>query len=133
MMKRVIGTVLIIFAASLLFACSGEKLELKVKARMDGQPAAQAKVTVDSEVQGLTGADGNFSKIIKKKPGVEVEVIVSKEMPGYRIKPWKGTFVMKLPKSGTVDTYVVRCGPCNDAVRHDHGYRKGRAGRRTLL
>ena len=27
-------------------------------------------------------------------------------MPGYRIKPWKGTFVMKLPKSGTVDTYV---------------------------
>ena len=106
MMKRVIGTVLIIFAASLLFACSGEKLELQVKARMDGQPAAQAKVTVDSEVQGLTGADGNFSKIIKKKPGVEVEVIVSKEMPGYRIKPWKGTFVMKLPKSGTVDTYV---------------------------
>ena len=107
MMKRVIGTVLIIFAASLLFACSGEKLELQVKARMDGQPAAQAKVTVDSEVQGLTGADGNFSKIIKKKPGVEVEVIVSKEMPGYRIKPWKGTFVMKLPKSGTVDTYVL--------------------------
>jgi tetratricopeptide (TPR) repeat protein len=106
MMKRVIGTGLIIFAASLLFACSGEKLELQVKARMDGQPAAQAKVTVDSEVQGLTGADGNFSKIIKKKPGVEVEVIVSKEMPGYRIKPWKGTFVMKLPKSGTVDTYV---------------------------
>ena len=106
MMKRVIGTGLIIFAASLLFACSGEKLELQVKARMDGQPAAQAKVTVDSEVQGLTGADGNFSKIIKKKPGVEVEVIVSKEMPGYHIKPWKGTFVMKLPKSGTVDTYV---------------------------
>ena len=94
------------FAVSLLFACSGEKLELKVKARMDGQPAAQAKVTVDNEVQGLTGADGIFSKIIKKKPGVEVEVIVSKEMPGYRIKPWKGTFVMKLPKSGTVDTYV---------------------------
>jgi hypothetical protein len=27
-------------------------------------------------------------------------------MPGYRINPWKGTFVMKLPKSGTVDTYV---------------------------
>ena len=106
MMKRVIGTGLIIFAASLLFACSGEKLELQVKARMDGQPAAQARVTVDSEVQGLTGADGNFSKIIKKKPGVEVEVIVSKEMPGYHIKPWKGTFVMKLPKSGTVDTYV---------------------------
>lgn len=106
MMKRALRTGLIMFAASLLFACSGEKLELQVKARMDGQPAAQAKVTVDNEVQGLTGADGIFSKIIKKKPGVEVEVVVSKEMLGYRIKTWKGTFVMKLPKSGTVDTYA---------------------------
>jgi hypothetical protein len=106
MMKRAVQTVLMMFVASLLFACMGEKLELKVKARMDGQPAAEAKVTVDNEVQGLTGADGIFSKIIKKKPGVEVEVIVYKEMPGYRIKPWKATFVMKLPKSGQLDTYA---------------------------
>ena len=89
-----------------LFSCSGENLELKVKARLDGQPAAQAKVTVDNEEQGLTGTDGIFSKIIKRKPGVEVEVIVSKEMPGYRIQPWKGTFVMKLPKAGTTDVYA---------------------------
>jgi hypothetical protein len=106
MMKRVVRIVLMMFVVSLLFACMGEKLELQVKARMDGQPAAQAKVTVDNEVQGVTGEDGNFSKIIKKKPGVEVEVIVSKEMPGYRIQPWKVTFVMKLPKSGNVDTYT---------------------------
>jgi hypothetical protein len=106
MMKRAVRTVLMMFVASLLFACMGEKLELQVKARMDGQPAAEAKVTVDNEAQGLTGADGIFSKIIEKKPGVEVEVIVSKEMPGYRIKPWKATFVMKLPKSGKVDTYA---------------------------
>ena len=106
MMKRAVRTVFMMFVASLLFACMGEKLELQVKARMDGQPAAQAKVTVDNKVLGLTGADGIFSKILKKKPGVEVEVIVSKEMPGYRIKPWKGMFVMKLPKSGMVDTYA---------------------------
>jgi hypothetical protein len=106
MTKRAIKTVFIMFAASLLFACSGEKLELKVKARMDGQPAAQAKVTVDNEVQGFTDADGFFSKVLKRKPGVDVEIIVSKEMPGYRIKPWRGTFVMKLPKSGTTDTYA---------------------------
>jgi hypothetical protein len=106
MMKRAVRTVLMMFVASLLFACMGEKLELQVKARMDGQPAAEAKVTVDNEVQGLTGTDGIFSKIIKRKPGVEVEVIVSKEISGYRIKPWKATFVMKLPKSGMVDTYT---------------------------
>jgi len=106
MTKHAIQTVSLIFAAILLFSCSGEKLEFKVKARMDGQPAAQAKVTVDNEEQGFTGADGTFSKMMKKKPGVEVEVIVSKEMPGHRIKPWKSTFVMKLPKPGTVDVYA---------------------------
>jgi len=109
MMKHAVRTVLVMFALfSLfsLFSCSGENLELKVKARLDGQPAAEAKVTVDKEEQGLTGTDGVFSKIIKRKPGVEVEVIVSKEMPGYRIQPWKGTFVVKLPKSGTVDVYA---------------------------
>ena len=106
MMKRAIRIGLIMFAAFLFFACSGEKLELNVKARMDGQPASQAKVIVDKEVQGVTGADGLFSKILRRKPGVDVEIIVSKEMPGYRINPWKSTFVMKLPKSGTVDTYA---------------------------
>ncbi len=106
MMKHAIRTVLVMFAAFLLFSCSGENLEVKVKARLDGEPAAQAKVTVDNEEQGLTGTDGIFSKILKKKPGVEIEIVVSKEMPGYRIEPWKGKFVMKLPKSGTVDVYA---------------------------
>src|SRR5512136_1238221 len=81
-------------------------LEFKVNATIDGQPAAQAKVTVDNVEQGLTGADGTFSKTLIKKPGIEVEVVVSKEMPGHRIEPWKRTFVMKLPKSGTIDTYA---------------------------
>jgi hypothetical protein len=132
MMKHALRTVLVMFALFSLFSCSGENLELKVKARLDGQPAAEAKVTVDKEEQGLTGADGVFSKIIKRKPGVEVEVVVSKEMPGYRIQPWKGTFVVKLPKSGTVDVYALeaelaatryvtisatdRSGPVADAV-----------------
>ncbi len=106
MMKHAVRTVPVIFAAFLLFSCSGENLELKVKARLDGEPVTQAKVTVDNEEQGLTGTDGIFSKIIKKKPGVEVEIVVSKEMSGYRITPWKRTFVMKLPKSGTMDVYA---------------------------
>ncbi|HEX9019790.1 MAG TPA: carboxypeptidase-like regulatory domain-containing protein, partial [Nitrospirota bacterium] len=103
--KRVVGTILIAAAASFLFACGGEKLDLRVKARMGGQPVAQARVTVDKEELGLTGADGVLSKTIKKKPGAEVEVVVSKELTGYRIKPWKNAFLMKLPKSGAVDTY----------------------------
>jgi PEGA domain len=106
-MKRVCRTILVMAASSLLFACAGEKLELKVTARLDGQPVAQANVTVDNEEQGQTGADGTFTKTIKKKPGAEVEVVVARELPGYRIKPWKGAFLMKLPKSGTVDTYAL--------------------------
>jgi PEGA domain len=107
MTKHAVRTLLVMFGAFWLFSCSGENLELKVKARLDGEPAAQAKVTVDNEEQGLTGSDGIFSKTIKRKPGVEVEVVVSKEMPGYRIQPWKGKFVMKLPKSGTTDVYAL--------------------------
>ncbi len=92
-------------ASVLLFGCAGEKLDLQVKARLDGQPAAQARITVDGKEEGLADSNGNFSKIIKKKPGAEVEVAVVKEMPGYRVKPWKTTFLMKLPKEGTVDKY----------------------------
>jgi len=106
MMKRAIKIVLVMFAACSLFSCSGKNLELKVKARLDGEPITQARVTVDNEEQGFTGPDGIFSKIIKRKPGVEVEIVVSKEMTGYRIQPWKGKFVMKLPKSDTVDVYA---------------------------
>jgi tetratricopeptide (TPR) repeat protein len=105
MFKHSIRSILILSASFLLFACAGEKLDLKIKARMDGQPAAQAKVSADGKELGVTGADGTFSQTIRKKPGAEVEVTVVKDMPGYRIMPWKNTFLMKLPKSGTPDTY----------------------------
>jgi tetratricopeptide (TPR) repeat protein len=106
MMKRVVWSALIVCASALLFGCAGENLELQVTARMDGKTAAQAQVKVDGKEIGLTDANGGFSKIIKKKPGADVEVLVAKDMPGYRIKPWKGTFLMKLPKSGAMDKYA---------------------------
>jgi hypothetical protein len=105
MIKFSVRPTLLVLASLMLFACASEKLELEVKARMDGKPAAQAKITVDGEEQGVTDTNGTFSKILNKKPGAEVEVAVSKEMPGYRIKPWKTTFLVKLPKSGTVEKY----------------------------
>ncbi len=105
MVKRFVQLTLMIAASSLLFACAGEKMELEVKARMNGKPAVQAKVSVDGTELGATNDEGYFSKIIRKKPGADVEVIVSKEAPGYHIQPWKGSFLMKLPKSGTVDKY----------------------------
>ena len=105
MVKRAFVLILVMAASFLFSGCAGEKMNLAVKARIDGQPAAQAKITVDGVEEGLTGADGAFTKTLTKKPGAEVTVIVSKEMPGYRINPWKTTFLMKLPKDGAVELY----------------------------
>jgi len=105
MLNRSLRPLLLLVASLLLSACAGEKLELEVKAVMDGQPADQVTITVDGKDVGTTDANGLFSKAIRKKPGADVEVVASKEQPGYRIQPWKGTFLMKLPKSGAVDKY----------------------------
>lgn len=105
MVKRLLAAVLVAFAAFLFSGCAGEKMELEVKATMDGQPAAGASVSVDGVDEGLTGSDGAFVKVLKKKPGAEVAVVVSRELPGYRITPWKKTFLMRLPKDGAVDRY----------------------------
>ena len=92
-------------AAALLLGACGQRLDIEVKARIDGQPAAQAKVVVDREELGLTDAQGVFSKQLRKKAGAEVEVTVSKELPGHRIEPWQSSFLVKLPKEGQSDTY----------------------------
>jgi tetratricopeptide (TPR) repeat protein len=97
--------VLSLLAASVALGACGQKLDLEVKARMDGAPAAQAKVTVDGEALGQTDAQGAFAQQLKKKAGAEVEVSVTKEQPGYRIEPWKSTFLVKLPKDGQTDVY----------------------------
>jgi hypothetical protein len=96
----------VLLAAVLLGACS-ERVDLEVKARIDGQPAAQAKVVVDREELGVTDAQGVLAKQLRKKAGAEIDVTVSKEMPGYRIEPWKSTFLVKLPKEGQTDTYRI--------------------------
>ncbi|MGH7323825.1 MAG: PEGA domain-containing protein [Candidatus Rokuibacteriota bacterium] len=106
MVKQTVRSGFIAFAALMLAACSGgQRLELEVKARMDGQPASQAKVMVDGQELGATDGTGIFAKTLHRKPGAEVEVVVVKEQPGYRIKPWKTVFLVKLPKDGAVDKY----------------------------
>jgi tetratricopeptide (TPR) repeat protein len=96
----------VLFAALLLSACGGQQLDLEVKARMDGQPVSSAKVMVDGQEEGLTDDRGVFAKTLQSKPGTEIEVAVVKELPGYRIKPWKTTFLVKLPKNANVEKYT---------------------------
>ena len=129
----------------------GERLDIEVKARLDGQPAAQAKVLVDREELGVTDAQGVLAKQISRKAGTELEVTVSKEAPGYRIEPWKTTFLVKLPKDGQANKvrfdadlkamrYVVlRVNDKGAPLRRSQGHgrrqgrgRHGRQGRGAL-
>ena len=99
-----------LFAAVLLSACGEQRLDLEVKVRMDALPVSSAKVMVDGQEQGVTDGSGVFAKTLERKPGVEVEVRVVKELPGYRIKPWKTTFLVRLAKDAAVDKYSFEAG-----------------------
>jgi len=92
-------------AAIVLLGACGERVDIEVKARLDGQPAAGAKVVIEREELGVTDAQGMFAKQISRKAGTELEVTVSKEAPGYRVEPWKTTFLVKLPKDGQANKY----------------------------
>ena len=92
----------------LLAACSGQQVQLEVKARMDGQPAPGATVVVDGKPLGATDSAGVLAKPITRNAGAEVEVVVSRELPGHRITPWKTTLMVKLGKDGkVVDRYTL--------------------------
>src|SRR5256885_6843587 len=89
-------------AALLLAACSGQPGQLEIKARMEGHPGGGATVTVDGKEFGVTDGTGVLAKPITRNAGAEVEVLVSKELSGHHIKPWKTTFLIKLGKDGKV-------------------------------
>lgn len=94
-----------LLAATVLLGACGERVDIEVKARLDGQPAAGAKVVVEREELGVTDAQGMLTKQISRKAGAELELTVSKEAPGYRVEPWKTTFMVKLPKDGQASKY----------------------------
>jgi tetratricopeptide (TPR) repeat protein len=89
----------------MLVAC-GQQVDLEVRARLDGQPSPMARVAIDGEAQGTTDDQGHFAKTIRRRAGAEVEVSVSKDAPGYRIQPWKTTFVVKRGKGGEAAKYL---------------------------
>src|SRR6266850_2585495 len=67
----------ILLATALLGAC-GERIEIEVKASIDGQPAPQAKVIVDREELGVTDAKGEFAYSYRTQPAKGAEISVAK-------------------------------------------------------
>src|SRR5436309_15095142 len=82
--------------ALLLAACSGQQVQLEVKARMDGQPAPGATVVVEGKQLGVTDTSGVLAQPITRSAGAEVEVLVRRELPGHGMTPWKSTFLIRL-------------------------------------
>src|SRR5260370_17843073 len=83
-------------AALLLAACSGQQVQLDIKARMEGQPAAGATVMVDGKELGVTDGTGVLARPITRSAGAEVDGLVSNELSGHRSKPAKTPFLPKL-------------------------------------
>jgi len=109
MIKLTVRLVLILFLLLMIFACAAEKgLELEVDVMLDGKPAPQAKILVDGTEIGVTDDKGHLSQVIKKEPGVDIQLSVVKELAGYRIEPWNDSFVMKKPQKGIVDKYPFK-------------------------
>lgn len=110
MVKQTLKMLFFLSLSILLCSCGvGKKaeLEVKVQAMLDGEPASQAKVLLDGAEAGLTDDKGTLTQRIWRRPGEEVTVEVRLEAPGYQIEPWKDSFVVKLPKDGSAETYAI--------------------------
>jgi tetratricopeptide (TPR) repeat protein len=112
MAKQIIRIGLILLSSMVIFACEAGKqvdIDVDVNVTLDGNPAPQAQVLLDGVELGATDKNGHFSTRVMRQPGTEVLVAVQKEAPGYDIKPWKDSFVVKLPKEDRpVEKYPVK-------------------------
>ncbi len=102
--RKSILSLTVVSACLVLFGC-GQKIDLQIKARMDGEAASQAHVFVDGKDIGETDAQGLLARSLRKKAGSEVDLQVTKDEQGYHIEPWKTNFIVKLPKNGEADKY----------------------------
>src|SRR5947207_15472379 len=94
--------------ALLVAACSGQQVSPEVNARRAGRPAPGASGRVDGKPLGVTDSAGVLVKPITRNAGAEVEVLVTRELAGHRITPWKTTVLVKLGKdSKVIDHYSI--------------------------
>jgi len=127
-MRRIASSRLIplLLLLALVFSCQPQKEEQKAEApppspdpskalrvemtvSLDGEPASGSLVEIDGAEAGRTDEKGGFASELKRIPGSEVKLAVKTEREGYRVDPWEGGFVMKLPaEEGKPDTYAVQ-------------------------
>lgn len=91
----------------LLFSCARNvELQLNVRASLEGKPLNQAVVKVDGAELGRTGTNGVFSAVLQRRPGTEVKLAVDKYLDGHHIRPWQGSFVVKVQEGAGRGEYT---------------------------
>lgn len=92
----------------LLFGCGdqGPRMDLEINATMNGKLVPHARVVVDGQQMGETGADGQFVASMNRLPGKQMKIEVTADLPGIEVRPWKNEFTVKLPNQGEVLKYV---------------------------
>ncbi len=89
-------------------AVAGVKIEVEVRAALNGRPASGARVAAGGAAVGTTDEKGYLLGTAVKTPGEEVELVVTQEAPGLSVTPWKEKFVVKLPKGDQPDRYSFK-------------------------
>ena len=89
-------------------ATAGAKIEVEVQATANGKPAAGARVAAAGVALGTTDDKGYLLATAVNAPGEEVELVVTQDVPGFSVTPWKEKFVVKLPKGAQPDRYSFK-------------------------
>lgn len=99
-------------AASLLLltlvACGDQtpRMDLEINVTLNGKVVPQAKILMDGKLMGETGVDGQFNASTKQKPGKQLKLEATVELPGIEVQPWNSDFTVKLPNDGEILKYV---------------------------
>ncbi len=91
-----------------LFACGDQtpRMDLEINVTLNGKVVPQVKILMDGKPIGETGADGQFNVSTKQKPGKQLKLEATVDLPGIEVQPWKSDFTVKLPNDGEILKYV---------------------------
>jgi tetratricopeptide (TPR) repeat protein len=97
-----------LFLSLTLFACGDKtpRMDLEVNVSMGGKLIPQAKIMMDGNLLGETGADGQFNTSMQQLPGKQVRIQATADVAGFEVQPWNGEFTVKLPNAGEILKYV---------------------------
>jgi hypothetical protein len=108
MLTTAIRSLVALLLILILSACGDQtpRMDLEINITLNGKVVPQAKILMDGKLIGETGADGQFNASTKQKPGKQLKLEATVDLPGIEVQPWKSDFTVKLPNEGEILKYV---------------------------